>query len=174
MRTPTHILFFTFLREHLFVVPPVDFENTKVTHDGIFHRGPKPKATHTRRRSGGFGHPENLGIPSELKILKVETEAGWGRNGTLLIWELLRHWEKLAVLSSRSIRQRKQERWWSAPAHPAFYWNRKAAQMLTSVHTPAACLQIHALRTSREEGNIYYSFFTIIFLFSWRNSHVFL
>lgn len=61
-RTPTHILFSTFLQEHLFVVPPTDFENTKVAHDGTFHHDLKPVIVHSERRLSGFDHPENFDV----------------------------------------------------------------------------------------------------------------
>lgn len=61
-RTPTHILFSTLLQEHLFAVPPKDFENTKVTHDGTFHHDLKPGIVYSRRILSGSDHPENFDV----------------------------------------------------------------------------------------------------------------
>jgi len=69
-RTPTHILFFTFLREHLFAVPPADFENMKVTHDGTFHHDLKSRIARFRRSLSGFDHPEHSDVSTTTSIFE--------------------------------------------------------------------------------------------------------
>lgn len=79
-RTPTHILFSTFLREHLFAVPPPDFTVTKITHDGTFHHDLKPRIAYSRRRLSGFDHPEHLDVSTRTYLSR---DGNWGKDKTL-------------------------------------------------------------------------------------------